>query len=348
MKIRTLELTASWMVQSATQITGFDILIRHGFFNKQFFLLLWFRLNFNDRYSFYSTGATCYQLYDVMDGTFQTLMAEGRPSTPREKVADDLFAALSDVVTGLNELHKHGIMHGDVKPDNILVSRDPTGAIYSCLSDFGFVKFLHPNIQYRNTKQKGNYFICYARDKFESLKIDIFSIGLVIFSMLVYLKTNSGIIFDKLRDLRKKILSNKGSAMIRQHLRLVLPDQDLDLIELIVQCVHIDPYSRPQCGVIISFLRKDQVFTQAKANLNHLLGSHEFIDGFAANQLLFPEYLKRAFKANLDGNGKELPWVSDLEKREITQQTSCVITEYINAENMDGFVESVNNFAQNN
>ena len=43
---------------------------------------------------------------------------------------------LAEIVIAIDELHKHGIIHRDIKPDNILFDHEG----HSCLTDFGLAK----------------------------------------------------------------------------------------------------------------------------------------------------------------------------------------------------------------
>ena len=44
---------------------------------------------------------------------------------------DVKVAALADIAEGIQYLHKSGIIHGDIKPSNVLISEDSD-------NDFGF------------------------------------------------------------------------------------------------------------------------------------------------------------------------------------------------------------------
>jgi len=60
----------------------------------------------------------------------------GRPGAFPEAEA---IALITQVADALQEAHEHGIYHRDVKPDNILVSRDGQAK----LTDLGIAKDLH-------------------------------------------------------------------------------------------------------------------------------------------------------------------------------------------------------------
>ncbi len=49
------------------------------------------------------------------------------------------------VLSGLDAAHRHGIVHGDVKPDNILLAADDTGVERAVLLDFGLAHSVEPD-----------------------------------------------------------------------------------------------------------------------------------------------------------------------------------------------------------
>ena len=48
-----------------------------------------------------------------------------------------IFSFLHDVCQGIRHLHSHNIIHGDLKPDNILYKTENTGKVSFILCDFG-------------------------------------------------------------------------------------------------------------------------------------------------------------------------------------------------------------------
>jgi eukaryotic-like serine/threonine-protein kinase len=79
-------------------------------------------------------GSSCYLVMEYVDGPdlWERIEQEGRLP---EKEA---IAIISQVAQGLHEAHKHGIIHRDVKPDNVLL--DQFGQ--AKLADLGLIKDL--------------------------------------------------------------------------------------------------------------------------------------------------------------------------------------------------------------
>ncbi len=74
--------------------------------------------------------AGCFVLRDFVEG--ETLAVAGPSLSPADRRR--IFAS---IVTALGHLHGRGLLHGDLKPDNILIRREEAGAV-AVLTDFGF------------------------------------------------------------------------------------------------------------------------------------------------------------------------------------------------------------------
>ena len=70
----------------------------------------------------------------VEGGNLAETIAEG-PLPARRAVA-----VLAQVADALAEVHRHGLVHRDVKPSNILLDTDPAGRDHAYLADFGLAR----------------------------------------------------------------------------------------------------------------------------------------------------------------------------------------------------------------
>ena len=65
----------------------------------------------------------------------------------------DLFDATSQLACGLAFLHSHGIMHRDLKPQNILVKQNPMGELAVKIGDFGLARLFTPKLSPKYTRE---------------------------------------------------------------------------------------------------------------------------------------------------------------------------------------------------
>jgi formylglycine-generating enzyme required for sulfatase activity/serine/threonine protein kinase len=131
------------------------------------------------------------QLYVAME------FVDGR--TLREEIADRGALPLDEVIdiakqvsAGLGAAHRLGIVHRDIKPDNIMLLRDEEGARVAKILDFGIARLSEVTVAART--QSGvvmgtPYYMSpeqalgYTGDKID-LRSDIYSLGMVVYQML--------------------------------------------------------------------------------------------------------------------------------------------------------------------
>jgi len=65
---------------------------------------------------------------------------EERGALPLEEVIE----ITKQICAGLNTAHKLGIVHRDIKPDNIMLARDDEGVLTAKVLDFGIARLLEP------------------------------------------------------------------------------------------------------------------------------------------------------------------------------------------------------------
>ncbi len=74
---------------------------------------------------------------ELLEGqTLDTLVEHG-PLAP-----EDAVAIVAQILTGLSHAHAQGVLHRDIKTENVYVALDPSGRRTAKLLDFGLVKFV--------------------------------------------------------------------------------------------------------------------------------------------------------------------------------------------------------------
>lgn len=96
---------------------------------------------------------------------------------------------LHNLATALDYAHKQGLLHRDIKPDNILIDLDQNGqALYPYITDFGIAQFEDRGFRTETNQVLGT--MAYMpperwEGKETTKRSDIYSLGLVAYEMLV-------------------------------------------------------------------------------------------------------------------------------------------------------------------
>jgi serine/threonine protein kinase len=114
----------------------------------------------------------------------ELLQAEGRLPAPRA------VALLARIAAGLDAIHARGLLHRDVKPANILVSRDVQGAERALLTDFGIARSAADSLGLTGVGDVVATLHYAAPEQFEmrsgelDRRVDVYALGCVLYETL--------------------------------------------------------------------------------------------------------------------------------------------------------------------
>jgi len=128
-------------------------------------------------YDFGNDGMVYYIVMEYIDGcTLKELINKNAPFSNEEAVA-----IASQIASGLEHAHNNNIIHRDIKPQNILVTKDGTIKV----TDFGIARVSTSTTVTTDSVGSVHYFSPeQARGGFVDNKSDIYSLGIVLFEMV--------------------------------------------------------------------------------------------------------------------------------------------------------------------
>lgn len=153
----------------------------------------------------------------------------------------DVISLGIDICTALSACHKHGIIHRDIKPDNILVTDDG----HYKLGDFGLAKNISKTLHSMSMKGTYTYMApeIYTGCQYDT-RADIYSLGLVLYRLMNHNR-------DPLSNMDKQILNceDREQALNRRMSGISLPapvDASPELSQIILHACEFDRKNRYQ------------------------------------------------------------------------------------------------------
>lgn len=185
--------------------------------------------------SVYGLGEQDGQPYMVAQYIQGGAVEELIPKEPETLPIEQTLRIAEQVCQALEHTHKHGVVHRDVKPANIWLTRDGT----AMLGDFGLAKPLRRSTSKRTHGAAGT--VAYMAPEQiagnATASSDLYSLGVMLYEMVTGRKPFSG---GKIMDVIDMHLSVEPDAPSRWK-----PDIDSGLETLILQLLAKSPQDRP-------------------------------------------------------------------------------------------------------
>ena len=160
------------------------------------------------------------------------------------------FSFFSQLLLAIEAVHKAGLLHLDIKPDNILITRD--GEVK--LTDFGIAQYIE-SLDDKATQPSASYgsWFCVSAEQLEqkalSTATDIFALGVLLHQ---YLYRQHPYLVEGNQQLSMKQITSGRINQVRQPPRLHQPEL-IDLCQLMLQR---NPKKRPVMQQIIATVRQ--------------------------------------------------------------------------------------------
>lgn len=171
----------------------------------------------------------------------------------------DFFVIAKSLINTLMQLHAYDLIHGDIKPSNIIIKKD---TLETYLIDIDSV-FLH---EYGPSKFFGTLLYAAPEQILEnsvSTYSDIYSLGILLYNILenrIPFYTNKEGILDKVNDHIIFSLSNVNAVSFKDELQT-----------LIKKMTHIEKSQRPKLDTVLREIEVLQIIAEKHNELNCIL-----------------------------------------------------------------------------
>ncbi|XP_062980335.1 interferon-induced, double-stranded RNA-activated protein kinase isoform X1 [Elgaria multicarinata webbii] len=188
-------------------------------------------------------ASQCNCLFIMTDYCEKGTLKDWLPQESSKGYEDDALIKFQQIVKGVEFIHKENLIHRDLKPLNIFISKDDKIKI----GDFGLVTTGVDDHLMQRTQGKGtvSYMAPEQMGRFYGKEVDIFPLGLILFEMLYLFKTGHERReeWDNIRDGKlPRTFTEKFSREASLIKKLLLKD----------------PSRRPLPVDVLRFLRKEQ------------------------------------------------------------------------------------------
>jgi serine/threonine-protein kinase len=215
---------------------------------------------------FEAEGHTCIVM-QLINGMSLDNLLEGR--APRRSDLHEAMAIIRDLLVALDYAHRHGIVHRDVKPSNVLLDKDHR----SLLIDFGIALAMGEERRTRTGQIVGTpaYMSPEQITKPKSIdhRSDVYSVGCVFYEMLSgrppFVKGQDGVGDTDFAIQHAHVTKRPLS------LRSRVPHIPSDVDDLVMAALEKDPEQRiPGCQEFLRLL--EAVGTEPKPKAGHSFG----------------------------------------------------------------------------
>ena len=200
---------------------------------------------------------------------------------------------LLHILLGLCYLHKKGIIHNDVKPNNILLNhyKQEYQQLLAVIADFGLSQSTAPTL---TTSQRIKKLHPYdAPDRGFSTKIDIWSFGMLAFHLTFVANTRKRMDSSEFRYVNM-VAGQQNLLALRNFIGEKLQDENPFFIESLVQCFQINPEFRPTAKVMCEILLGGRTYIEvcdAACTLYNLMNN----TSICLEEMIFSQWYKHVF-----------------------------------------------------
>lgn len=207
----------------------------------------------------------------------------------------DSKLTLLHIILGLCFLHKCGVIHNDLKPDNIMLNhyQSERYQLEATIADLGLAHVSAPTIATSKRRlKKHNY---EAPDPDFSTKVDIWSFAMLAFHLIFVANTGKRLTKPEFDFIKTYAANRQG---VRVFIRGRLPSEDYFFIEALVQCLHLHPEWRPTAKVLCEVLLAGEAYTDV-CNAAHYMRKRIDSPNYHLEEMIFLDWYENVFMAKI-------------------------------------------------